>query len=294
MILRAAVRAAGRVRQRVLVAGLFRVPGIQLFHRPGFQAVVDVAARVVSVFGKPFESPVEESAAHAIRNQENNLPAFSVAILQQLRRGIHRIVQRFGRLALNVNKPSRDVRRVPDCGVTVDRGPVINWWARRRYRGLLVEMRALQLGEEFVLVAGKSFARVEELVKAAYPGLIVLAQPANNGNKTFPDLLGVLGFQVVVDQHDHGNGDHIRSEKGDFLLDVVFENAKFVLAQVRDEPPRHILYCDGANDLSYRDPDPRLRAALLRGGWRLLRRGSATSAFLSPLRLRLSEKRGQE
>src|SRR5258708_12992111 len=65
MIIRAAVRAAGRVGQRVLVAGLFRDPGIQLLHRPAFQTIVDVAARVVIVLGKPFESPVKASAAHA-------------------------------------------------------------------------------------------------------------------------------------------------------------------------------------------------------------------------------------
>src|SRR2546430_7198729 len=27
--------------------------------------------------------------------------------------------------------------------------------------------------------------------------------------------LGILGFQVVVDEHDHGNGNHIRPEGGD-------------------------------------------------------------------------------
>src|SRR5437016_11692625 len=65
MVFHAAVRSARRIRQRVLVAGLFRNPGIQPLHRPALQTIVDIAARVMSVFGKPFEPPLEKSAAHA-------------------------------------------------------------------------------------------------------------------------------------------------------------------------------------------------------------------------------------
>src|SRR6266403_101915 len=320
MVFQAAVRAARRVGQRILVASLLRDPGIQLLHRPALQTIVDVAAGVMSVFGKPFESPLEKSAAHAntinrnviaqqflqhrivvihiefgpvhaIRNQENNLAAFAVAILQQLSRGIHRVVQRFGRLALDVRKSSRDVRRVPHCGVAVDRGAVIAGWTRRTSGSLLVEMRALQLGEQFVLVADETLARVEELVKAAYPGFIVEAQAGNNGTKAVPNLLGVLGFQIVVDEHDHGNGNHIRPEGGDSLLDVVFKNAKFVPPKVWDEPSPHVLHRHGDDNLIHRNPDPRLHAALLQGGWRILCRRSAAGAVLRRLRLELSDRR---
>src|SRR5260370_14272930 len=64
MILRAAVRSARRVGQRVLVASFFRNLGVQFLHRPALQSLVAVAARFVSLFGKPFESAVEERAAH--------------------------------------------------------------------------------------------------------------------------------------------------------------------------------------------------------------------------------------
>ena len=155
-------------------------------------------------------------------------------------------------------------------------------------------MRALQLGEEFVLVADETLAWVEELVKAAYPGFIVQAQAGNNGTKAVRNLLGILGFQVVVDEHDHGNGNHIRQEGGDSLFDVVLKNAKFVPPKVWDEPPSHVLHRHGDDNLIHRNPDPRLHSGVLRGGRRILRRRSAGGAVLRRLRLQLSERCGQE
>src|ERR1700674_4717122 len=155
-------------------------------------------------------------------------------------------------------------------------------------------MRALQFGEEFVLVADETLARVEELVKAAYPGFIGETQAGNNGPKAIPNLLGIPGFQIVVDEHDHGNGNHIRSEGGNSLFDVVFKNAKFISPQVWDESPPQVLHRHGDDNLFHGNPDPRLHAALLRGRWRILRRGSAAGAVLRRLRLQLSERRGQE
>src|SRR5260370_21720352 len=128
-------------------------------------------------------------------------------------------------------------------------------------------MRPFQLGKELVLVADETLAWVEELVKPAYPGLITQAQPCNDGAKTLLDLLGILGFQVVVDKHDHGNGNRIGSEGGDFLFDVVLKNAKFVSPEIGDQPPSPVLDRDRDHHLIHRHSDPRLRVvlAILRG-----------------------------
>src|SRR5260370_23319285 len=106
-------------------------------------------------------------------------------------------------------------------------------------------MSELQLGEEFVLVADETLAWVEELVKAAYPGLIVEAQAGNNPAKAVPDLLGVLRFQVVVDEHAHGNENRIRPEAGHFLFVVLFKHAKFLSPHFFDEPSPHLVHPPG-------------------------------------------------
>src|SRR5260370_27112880 len=110
-------------------------------------------------------------------------------------------------------------------------------------------MRPFQLGKELVLVADETLAWVEELVKPAYPGLITQAQPCNDGAKTLLDLLGILGFQVVFDKHDHGNGNRIGSEVADFSVDVVLKNAKFVSPEIRDVPPTPVLHRDKPDHL---------------------------------------------
>src|SRR5439155_14955751 len=101
----------------------------------------------------------------------------------------------------------------------VNRRAIADRWTGRPRGGLIVQMRPLQLGEEFVLVAEEALPQVEKLVKPADEGLIVQAQARNHRPQTFGNLLGILRFQVVVNQQNHRNGGRFRSEVNDLLFD---------------------------------------------------------------------------
>ena len=149
-------------------------------------------------------------------------------------------------------------------------------------------MRPLQLGEESVLVADETFPHVEKLVKSADEGLIVQGQAGNHGPQIFTNLLGILRFQVVVNQQNHGNGNRFRSEVNDLLFDGILEDSKFVSPQVGDQPPGPVLHGDGHHNLVDRESNSAL-PVLLRKRGRVLSRSSGGSARLGPLRTKLGE-----
>src|SRR2546422_1165456 len=280
MVLRAAVGAGGRVSQRVLVAGLLGNTGIEFLYILALQPVIDVAARIVGVLGKPLKPTVEKSASHAntidrdvvakqlldggvvvigvelgsihaVGDQKNDFPplAFRVAVFEQLGRGIDGVVERLGGLALkNHGGPTR-VRGVTDGRVAVDGGSFVDGRAGRRHGRLFVQPGTLQFGDQLVLVADESFALMEKLVEAADKSFIAFAHAGNDGHETVRNLAGVLGFQVVIDEHDHGQGKSFGAEKNNSLFDVVFENAEFFLAQVGDQATGAILHNDRHNHL---------------------------------------------
>jgi len=161
---------------------------------------------------------------------------------------------------------------------------------RRRYEGCSSRCVALQLGEEFVwsLVNPLPGGRT---VKAAYPGLIVLAQPANNGNKTFPDLLASLDFRSLSISTIMEMGTTSALKKAIFC--------SMLSSRMRNRPgagpgraSQHTFTVTGPMTDSP-DPDPRsARRSVAEDGASCA--VEALLGFLSLLRLRLSEKRGQE
>src|SRR6266513_1610583 len=273
----------------------------------------------MSVFGKSLETSLEKSAAHAhsvnryvvaqqllqhgvivihiklwavhaIGNQKNNLPPLSlrITVLEQLRRSVHRIIQCLGRLALDVQLRAGHVRRISNGRVPVNRRVVADGRARRPRGRLIVQMRPLQLGEEFVLVADEAFRQVEKLDKSADEGLIVQGEAGNHGPQTFTNLLGILRLQVVVNQQNHGNGNRFRSEVNDLLFYGILEDSKFVSPQAGDQPPGPVIDGDGHHNLVDRESNSAL-PVLLRKRRRVLSRSSGGSARLGPLRTKLGE-----
>src|SRR5256886_2526713 len=295
MVFQAAVRSAGRIGQRVLVASLFRNSGVQLLHRLALHSIVDIASRIVRVFGKAFESSFEIGAAHAnsvngnvvaeqflqhgvvvihielwpvdaVGNQKNNLPALAlwITVFQQLGCGVDRIVQCLGRLALEIRQTSGDIRRITDGGMSVNRRVIGDGRARRSRGGGAVQARSLQFRKQLVLVAEEAFARVKALVEAANPGFISQTQSGNNRAETWLYLPGVPGIQVVINQHNHGDGNRLGNKGSDFLLDVILEDAKFIPAKGGNEPAGSIFNGDWDDALVNRNAD---------GGWTALLSG---------------------
>src|SRR5207245_4024243 len=169
MVLGAAVGAVGRFTQRVLVAGLLGNTGIEFLYILALQPVIDVAARIVGVLGKPLKPTVEKSASHAntidrdvvakqlldgdvvvigvelgsihaVGDQKNDFPplAFRVAVFEQLGRGIDGVVERLGGLALKNQGVSTRVRGVTAARVAVDVVSFVDGPASRRKGPMLV------------------------------------------------------------------------------------------------------------------------------------------------------------
>src|SRR5260370_41033217 len=99
----------------------------------------------------------------------------------------------------------------------------------------------------------------------------VHAEAGNDRSKTLETLFGMLRFQVVVNQQDHGKGNRLSLEGGDSLFDIVFKYAEFVAPQVWHEPSRRIFNCHRDDHLIDGDPDPCLRSTWRRWGRRILR-----------------------
>src|SRR5689334_7362168 len=148
MIIRVAVRARGRIYERVLVARLFRDARVQLFHVPALQSVVDVAARILGIFREALKPAVENSSSHAdaingyfvpqqilddrvvlvavqfsivqaVGDEQDHLAplALWVAVFQQLRRGVDGVVLRLGGLRLDNQGGFRRFRGFAGNGV---------------------------------------------------------------------------------------------------------------------------------------------------------------------------------
>src|SRR5712671_6982892 len=97
------------------------------------------------------------------------------------------------------------------------------------------------------MVGGKSGTRMKKLVEAADKSLVVQAQTPDHRVQALPHLLRILVFEVVVQKDDHRQRKGLRREDIDFLLHIVFKDAKFVTLQVRNKITGSVLHRDRKN-----------------------------------------------
>src|SRR6201984_2020557 len=88
-------------------------------------------------------------------------------------------------------------------------------------------------------------------VEAADESFVIAAEAAEDGGEAGLNLLGVFGFEVVVEQDDNRERESFRGEKFEALFDVVIENAEFAAGEVSDETAFTILYGDGQKHVVY-------------------------------------------
>ena len=124
------------------------------------------------------------------------------------------------------------------------------------------EAGAVEFGDQFILVTGETLARVKVGVEAADEGFIVGTESGNDRGKAGFELLGVLGFQIVVEEDDGRKRESFCGEKLDTLLDVVVENAKLFFVEVGDQAAGGVLNGDRQEDVA----DIELKGGLAVGG----------------------------
>ena len=109
------------------------------------------------------------------------------------------------------------------------------------------------------------------LIKSADKSFVAGAHSPHNGAQAGLDLVGVLAFQVIVNQDDHGDGVSSAAKEVILLLDIVIKNTEFVLVQVGYQVAAAVLHCHqddhrggGDDDLGRSLPWPRdLRGRLI-------------------------------
>ncbi len=103
----------------------------------------------------------------------------------------------------------------------------------------------MQFGDEFILILGEAFARIEELIEATDKRFVAGAQTSDDRTETGLDLSGIFTLEVVVDQDDHGKRKRVGSKESDLLFDLVFKNTKFIFFQIGNQVAAAILDRDG-------------------------------------------------
>src|SRR5260221_1614023 len=302
--------ALGRIRQGVLVAGLFRDARIKFREGVLPGAVVNVAASIARVADQAVELSlkvgtargyavdadflaqqlrlgfviavsVELRAVLAVGNQEDDLAAFAaVAILQQVGRLKQSVVKRLRGLALD-RLEAGGIRRRPRCRDATDGRPIKRTSGRSHGR-LRRETGALQLSEQIILVPGETLPFVEKLIEAADEGFVAGAEAADDRRQAGLHLLLVFAFQVVVNQDDQGKRHGLNGKTPNLLLHVVFQDAKFIPAQIRNQITVAVFHRDGDNDRVCDDPD-RGRPLWLTSGLGFLRRGWRSRPWTDPI-----------
>src|SRR5260370_38823594 len=109
---------------------------------------------------------------------------------------------------------------------------------------LRVELRALKLRQEQIMVGGKSIAGMEKLVETADERFVFQAQPPDNGVEALANFLRVFLFEVIVKKDDHRQWKGFGGKNVDLLLHIIFKHAEFVALQVRNKVARAVLDCD--------------------------------------------------
>src|ERR1700676_623866 len=139
MNIRGPVRAPGHIGEGVLIASFLANPRVELFQRLALGREIDLAPGIVRVVDQTRELALQERARHRhtvdldavvqqgfhhavvrhlvgllapigpVGNQENELAAGAVAVMEKLRRPKHRVIQRFGRLPADSHRCGSDV-----------------------------------------------------------------------------------------------------------------------------------------------------------------------------------------
>lgn len=144
----------------------------------------------------------------------------------------------------------------------------------------------MKFGEEFILIAGKTFAGMKITVETADEGFVIVAEAGNDGRQAGFDLLGVFGLEIVVEEDDDGERECFGGEKFEALFDVVIKDAEFVAGEVGDEMAVAVFYGDRQKDVVHVEFQSGLavgRILLIHGNLRILRWRSSGSGILSDL-----------
>src|SRR5260221_6103089 len=107
-------------------------------------------------------------------------------------------------------------------------------------------------------------------VEAADESFVITTEAAEDGGETGLDLLGVFGFEIVVEQHDDGERESFRGEKLQALFDTVIEDAEFGAGEVGDQTALAVLDGNGEQDVVY----GKFQGGLAVGGGLLIRRNT--------------------
>src|SRR3984893_1539297 len=205
MNIRGPVRAPGRIGEGVLVARFLANPRVELFQRLALGREIDLAPGVVRVVDQSRELALQERARHrhtvdldvvvqqgfhhavvrhlvgllapigSVGNQENELAAIAVAVMEKLRRPNHPVIQRFGRLPTDGHRRGSDVGLVSYGRVSVDGWRIGDGPARRSHGRLRIQLRALQFRKQQIVIGRKSIPGMEKLVKTADKGFVFQA-----------------------------------------------------------------------------------------------------------------------
>src|SRR5262249_58330695 len=92
---------------------------------------------------------------------------------------------------------------------------------RGRRSRAIVDARAVEFGQELVLVVRESFAGMKVGVKAADERFVVGAQAGDDGREARFHLPGILGLEVIVEQNDGGERKRLGGKILQPLLHVV-------------------------------------------------------------------------
>ncbi len=140
------------------------------------------------------------------------------------------------------------------------------------------------------LSAVKSSTRGIEGVEFGDGDFVVGAEAGGHGDETFLHLLGGLGGHVVIDEQHGRERRAIGGKHVDALLDVVFEDAELVLAEVGGQPTGGVFHGDRNEDEIGTDANGALGIGEGAGGADCVCAGmscpAAASAILSPRKRR--------
>src|SRR6185437_2601901 len=194
------------------------------------------------------EAPLIMTIVSAVGNEKNDFAAVASAIAKHFGGVVNGVVDVFGD-AVGVRAHQRNIGGAAQ-GLAVD----ARWSGHdhgrsagnARVEGLfLICTNLLELGKQGVIVRGEIHHQLWILIEAHERYFVIGTESGGDAVEAFLDLLGFFGGQIVIENHDGGNRERFIPKKADGLFDVVLEDAKVVLLQVRDKISVGILHRDG-------------------------------------------------
>src|SRR6185437_1824249 len=194
------------------------------------------------------EAPLIIAIVGAVGNEKNNFAAVAIAVAKHFGGVVDGIVDVFGD-AVGVRTHKRNIGGAAES-LTVDArwsGHDHRWSAgdARVETVFLICTNLLELCKQGVIVRGKIHHQLWIFIEAHERHFVIGTESSGDAVEAFLDLLGFLGGEIVVENDNGGNRERFIPKKTDGLFDVVLENAKVVLLQVRDKISAGILYRDG-------------------------------------------------